>query len=335
MSLQKNVISSILLIPCLILLSSTTNSNPIQVKALADYPNQLTRDGELIILPDQGTVYLGTDFHGKLDCFEQWLKQTALIEQIDSGQDVYGLILGDVLDHKLTESIPDPESDTKIVDQIRRLQQKLGVRGKRLIYLKGNHELAATGIYAMLKKNGMDDSNREHLIDSLYRSAQGSYFQQFNAIERITDEQYEYLANLPVIAVGKRGMVAVHAGISPSALNISDLVHPSQTVLDQLLWGRPSVAMANGYTTSQTQAFLKKIGGTFLISGHTPLNYLPAKGIKNGVSLLDKGQLIFSTGYGAEPGVLSYLAIDLSQTYTSVSELKHKVEIHPLFPSGK
>ena len=99
MSLRKTVIGSILLIPYLILLSSTANSEPIQIKALADYPNQLTRDGELIILPDQGTVYLGTDFHGKLDCFEQWLKQTALIEQIDSGQDVYGLILGDVLDH--------------------------------------------------------------------------------------------------------------------------------------------------------------------------------------------------------------------------------------------
>jgi len=136
MSLRKTVIGSILLIPYLILLSSTANSEPIQIKALADYPNQLTRDGELIILPNQGTVYLGTDFHGKLDCFEQWLKQTALIEQIDSGQDVYGLILGDVLDYKLTESISDPESDTKIVDQIRRFQQQLGGRGERLIYLK-------------------------------------------------------------------------------------------------------------------------------------------------------------------------------------------------------
>ena len=335
MIVRKIVAVPLLLISFFSLSLTCADSEKTQINQLADYPNHLTRDGELVILPDHGTVYLGTDFHGKFHHFEQWLKQTALIEKIDSEEDVYGLILGDVVDHKLTEPILDPDGDAKIVDQIRHFQQQLGIKGERLIYLKGNHELAATDAYAMLKKNGMDDSNREHLIDSLYRSAQGSYFQQFNAIERITDEQYEYLANLPVIAVGKRGMVAVHAGISPSALNISDLVHPSQTVLDQLLWGRPSVAMANGYTTSQTQSFLKKIGGTFLISGHTPLNYLPAKGLKNGVSLLDKGQLIFSTGYGAEPGVLSYLAIDLSQTYTSVSELKHKVEIHPLFPSGK
>jgi len=332
MILRKLVAVTFLLIACSALFSTGADSDPIQIKQLADYPNQLTRDGELVILPDHGTVYLGTDFHGKLHYFEQWLKQTALIEQIDSGEDVYGLILGDVIDHKLTESIPDPDGDAKIVDQIRHSQQQLGIKGKRLIYLKGNHELAATEAYAMLKKNGMDASNRKQLIDLLYKSAQGSYFRQFNFIERMTDEQYDYLVNLPVIAVGKNGMVAVHAGTSPSAMNIADLVHPNQTVLNQLLWGRPSIAMAGGYTASQTQTFLERIGGTFLIVGHTPLNYLPRKGIRHGVSLLSKKQLIFSTGYGAQPGVSSYLAIDLSKMYASVFALKYKAEIYPLFP---
>ena len=69
-------------------------------KQLADYPNQLTRDGELVILPEQGTVYIATDFHAHWSDFNQWLKQTKLIERIASGEDVYGLILGDVADHK-------------------------------------------------------------------------------------------------------------------------------------------------------------------------------------------------------------------------------------------
>ena len=185
----------------------------------------------------------------------------------------------------------------------------------------------------MLKKNGMDASNRKQLIDLLYKSAQGSYFRQFNFIARMTDEQYDYLVNLPIIAVGKNGMVAVHAGTSPSAMNIADLVDPSQKVLDQLLWGRPSIAMAGGYTASQTQTFLKRIGGSLLIVGHTPLNYLPPKGIRNGVSFLNKQQLVFSTGYGAQPGVSSYLAINLSKVYDSVLELKYEVEVHPLFPA--
>ena len=331
MILRKTVAVSFLLIvwPLLFL---TADSKPAKIKQLADYPNQLERNGELVVLPDHGIVYLGTDFHGKLRYFEQWLKQTALIEQIDSGKDVYGLVLGDVVDHKLTEPILDPDGDAKIVDQIRHFQTQLGDKGTRLIYLKGNHELKATETYARLKKSGMNTNNRKNLIDWLYKSAQGDYFRQFNFIERMTDEQYDYLVNLPVIAVGKNGMVAVHAGTPPAAMNIVDLAHPSQKVLDQLLWGRPAIAMAGGYTAAQTQDFLKRIGGSFLIVGHTPLNYMPQKSIKNGVSLLNKKQLIFSTGYGAQPGVPSYLTIDLSKTYNSVFELKHKVEIWPLFP---
>ena len=331
------VIRKIVAILCLLTLFFSlsliyVDSGLTQVKQLADYPDQLTRDGELVILPSHGKVYIGTDFHGKLHHFEQWLKQTALIDKIYSENNVYGLILGDIVDHKLTEPIPDPNGDTKIVDQIRNFQKQLGSKGERLIYLKGNHELAATETYAMLKKNGMDADNRKHLIDLLYNSAQGSYFKQFNFIERMTDEQYDYLVDLPVIAMGKNGMVAVHAGTSPSVMNIADLVKPSQKVLNQLMWGRPSVAMAGGYTVSQTQAFLNRIGGSLLIVGHTPLNYLPPEGIRNGVSILDKQQLTFSTGYGAQPGVSSYLAIDLSKIYNSALSLKYKSEIHPLFP---
>ena len=333
MIVRKIVVVPLLLISFFSLSLTCVDSEKTQINQLADYPNHLTRDGELVILPNHGTVYLGTDFHGKFHHFEQWLKQTALIEKIDSEEDVYGLILGDVVDHKLTEPILDPDGDAKIVDQIRHFQQQLGIKGERLIYLKGNHELAATEAYAMLKKNGMDASNRKQLIDLLYKSAQGSYFRQFNFIERMTDEQYDYLVNLPIIAVGKNGMVAVHAGTSPSAMNIADLVDPSQKVLDQLLWGRPSIAMAGGYTASQTQTFLKRIGGSLLIVGHTPLNYLPPKGIRNGVSFLNKQQLVFSTGYGAQPGVSSYLAINLSKVYDSVLELKYEVEVHPLFPA--
>ena len=328
------VIRKIVTILCLLTLFFSlslicVDSGLTQVKQLVDYPDQLTRDGELVILPNHGTVYIGTDFHGKFHHFEQWLEQTALIDKIYSENDVYGLILGDVVDHKLTEPIPDPNGDAKIVDQIRSFQKQLG---EHLIYLKGNHELAATDTYAMLKKNGMNAHNRKHLIDLLYKSAQGSYFKQFNFIERMTDEQYDYLVDLPVIAVGKNGMVAVHAGTSPSVMNIADLVKPSQKILNQLLWGRPSIVMANGYTTSQTQAFLKGIGGTLLIVGHTPLSYLPPEGIINGVSILNKQQLTFSTGYGAQPGVSSYLVIDLSEIYNSALSLKYKSEIHPLFP---
>ena len=81
------VIRKIVTILCLLTLFFSlslicVDSGLTQVKQLVDYPDQLTRDGELVILPNHGTVYIGTDFHGKFHHFEQWLEQTALIDKI-------------------------------------------------------------------------------------------------------------------------------------------------------------------------------------------------------------------------------------------------------------
>ncbi|MBI1928166.1 hypothetical protein HYR99_28460, partial [Candidatus Poribacteria bacterium] len=113
---------------------------------------------------------------------------------------------------------------------------------------------------------------------------------------------------------------------------LADLVHPSPKVLEELLWDRPVDAKADGYTIPQMDEFLERIDGSLLIVGHTPLGYLPRKDVKNGVALFGQHQLVFATGYGAPPGVQSYLAIDLSKRYESVSELRYGVEIHPLYP---
>ena len=313
-------------------IAEATYSQVAETKPLADYPNQLTRDGELVVLPDCGTVYIATDFHAHWRDFNQWLNRTQLIEQIESGADVYGLILGDVVDHKPSDPIFEPYGDAKIVDRIMGLQKQLGQSGKRLIYLKGNHELAAADTYAMLKKKGMNAANRRHMIDTLYRSSQGAYFQQFNFVERMTEEQYNYLINLPTVAVGKNGLVGVHAGTSRSARSLADLARPGTQVLEELLWARPAAVQSGGYTPPQTDAFLKRIGGHLLIVGHTPLGSFPKKKVKGGVVRLGKRQVVFSTGYGAAPGVQSYLVIDLSKRYESVSELRYGVEIQLLYP---
>ena len=301
-------------------------------KQLTNYPNQLTRDGELVILPNHGTVYIATDFHAHWSDFNQWLKRTRLIERLEVGEDVYGLILGDVVDHKPGDPVFELSGDAEIVDRIMEVQRQLGEKGKRLIYLKGNHESAAVETYAKLRKHGMVPGNRQRMIDSLYRSPLGSYYQQFNFIERMTNKHYDYLIRLPTVAVGKRGLVAVHAGVSSVTTRLAHLVDPSPKALYDLLWGRPDIVVAGGYTPSQTQTFLKKIGGSLLIVGHTPLNYLPRKNVKDGVARLGECQLFFSTGYGAPPGTRSYLSIDLSKRYESVCELEYEVEIHPLYP---
>jgi len=303
-----------------------------------DYPNQQTilpslkRSGDIVILPNHGTVYIATDFHTHFRDFNQWLKRTNLIERLEAGEDIYGLILGDIIDKKPGDASFEPLGDTKIINRIMRLQKQLGSKGERLICIKGNHEFAAATTYAMLKKHGMNADNRQRMIDALYQGTQGEYFQQFNFIERMTDEQYDYLMELPTVVIGKNGFVGIHAGPSCSVKSLVELIHPTQEVLDELLWGRPAVVQIGGYTSSQTEAFLKRIGGNLLAVGHTPLIYLPEKNIKNGVALLGKHQIIFTTGYGASPGVPSYLVINLSKRYESVFDLEYGVEIQPLYP---
>ena len=169
-------------------ITSVSASKP---KRLPDYPNELTRDSELVVLPDHWTVYIATDFHTHWSDFNQWLKRTRLIEKIKAGEDVYGIILGDVVDRKPGDSAFELFGDAKIVDRIMELQMQLRDKSGRLILLKGNHEFAANQTYAMLKKRGMTENNRQRLINQLYRSPQGSYFQQFNFIERMSDKHYD------------------------------------------------------------------------------------------------------------------------------------------------
>ncbi len=301
-----------------------------EAKSLADYPNQVTRDGALVVLPDKGIVYVATDFQAQWSNFSRWLTQTKLVERIEAGEDVYGLILGDAVDHKPGDPIFEPYGDVKIVDRIMQLQEQLGE--ERLIYIRGNHEFASADHYAMLKRAGMNADNRRDMIAQLYQGDHGTYFKQFNFIERMTDEHYEYLTSLPTIAVGKNGFVGVHAGTSRSAKNLADIVRPSKKVLDELLWGRPSIVLRSGYTPAHTAEFLKRIGGRVLAVGHTPVSVFPEDEVSDGVARLGVHQIIFSTGYGASPGVRSYLAIDLSKRYNAVTELRYGTEIHPLGP---
>jgi hypothetical protein len=301
-------------------------------KELADYPNELTRDGDLIILPDQGIVYVASDFHAHWTDFNQWLEQTQLIERLKAGEDVYGLILGDVVDHKPGDPIVELFGDTRIVNKITQLQAELDEKGKRLIYLRGNHELASAETYGMLKQHGLNDHNRANLIEKLYNGPQGAYYRQFNFIERMNDEQHRYLTRLPTVVIGKNGFVGIHAGTSRTAKNLAALARPYRKILDELLWDRPAIAKVGGYTPAQTADFLRRIGGSVLTVGHTPLGYFGKENVKDGIARHGQHQLIFSTGYGAPPGVRSYLAIDLAKKYTSVAELKYGVEIYPLYP---
>ena len=320
--------SLIYLTLCFICFATAATAQP---KLLAQYPDQLTRDGHVIVLPDHGTVYIVSDLHAHWDDFNQWLQLTKLVERIQAGEDVYGLILGDAVDYKPDEPRHPPYGDTLIIDRVMELQRQLGDKGKRLIYLRGNHEFAAADAYAMLKKQGMTPQNRAQFIRLLYESPLGSYYEQFNFIERMTDTHYEFLLNLPTVVIGKNGFVGIHAGPPRFITSLTNLVKPSPKTLEELLWHRPGIAYSGGYTLKHIDNFLKTVHAKLLIVGHTPIHYFPAKNVRDGIATFGDKQLIFSTGYSGLPGIPTYIEIDLSETYTSVRALKLGVNIHHLY----
>lgn len=332
--MQDSLIHAILWLACF---ASAATAQPKQFERLplAAWPNQLTREGHVVVLPDHGTIYMVSDLHAHWNDFNQWLQQTQLIERIQAGEDVYGLILGDAIDYKPDEPRHPPYGDTLIVNRVIELQQQLGDKGKRLIYLRGNHEFAAADAYAMLKRHGMTAKNRPHMIRQLYNSPSGAYYEQFNFIERMTDAHYAFLTRLPTVIIGKNGFVGVHAGPARALTGLADLVDPGPKTLEELLWHRPVITFSGGYTLTHTQNFLKAIHANLLIVGHTPINYFPKENVRDGVATFGNNQLIFSTGYSGAPGAPTYVEIDLAETYLSVHVLKLGVNIHHLYPEPR
>ena len=302
-----------------------------QPKRLTEYPDELTRDKQVIVLPDHGTLYIISDLHAHWDDFNRWLDLTQLVERIQRGEDVYGLILGDAIDYKPDEPRQPPYGDTLIIDRVIELQHQLGDAGKRLIYLRGNHEFAAADAYAMLKRQGMTAQTQDRFIRALYASPLGSYYEQFNFIERMTDRHYAFLMGLPTVVIGKNGFVGIHAGPARFVTGLSDLLEPTAKTLEELLWHRPAIAFSGGYTLTHLTNFLAAIEGTFLVVGHTPIHYFPKENIRDGIATFGEKQLIFSTGYSGPPGIPTYIEIDLAETYRSVNALKLGVNIHHLY----
>ncbi len=312
---------------CFICFASVAMAAP---KQLAQYPDELTRNGHVVILPDHGTVYIVSDLHADWDDFNRWLQRTNLVARIQVGEDVYGLILGDAVDYKPDEPRHPPYGDTQIIDTVIELRKQLGDKGSRLIYIRGNHEFAAADAYAMLKRQGMTTQNRDQFIRSLYDSPLGSYYEQFNFIERMTDAHYDFLMNLPTVVIAKNGFVGIHAGPPRSIKNLTDLIDPSPKTLDEILWHRPIITYSGGYTLKHIDKFLTAVHANLLIVGHTPIQYFPVKNVRDGIATFGDKQLIFSTGYGGLPGVPTYIEIDLGKTYPSVHTLKLGVNIHHL-----
>ncbi|MEN8209523.1 MAG: hypothetical protein ABFR50_09765 [Candidatus Fermentibacteria bacterium] len=293
---------------------------------------RILRDGGLLFLPDHGKLFVASDFHARYADFEMWLERTRIVERLRDGDDVYGLIVGDAVDMKPGDIHAEDDGDTRIIERIREIQYNLDDQGERFLYIQGNHENRCVSIYEKLvSEEDMTLSNQQQVVKNLFSGDRGSYYRQFNFVSRMNDERYRYLKELPVAVITENGIVGIHAGPSTSLNAPKDIIGLNDTVIQQILWSRPIEVRKNGYDASDLSTFLQRMNdSTLVVSGHTPLRYLPEELIRDNVGEYGGHQIILATSYGSEPAEKSFLVLDLKTPYESTSDLRTGEEIRLL-----
>lgn len=304
-------------------------NNIPSIPAEEKYPNTFHQDRGIVIIPDKGELYIAADFHSHYRDFKKWLSKTGIYEKLKNGGDVYGLILGDVLDVKQNDKDADKRGDVKILSKLMKMQRELGERGKRVIYIMGNHEFMNVDIYGKLKKfSGLNPRNQQQLLDILFSRKYGKELSQHNFLRRMTSYHYKYLKDLPLVVLCKNGVVASHAGPAVSAANLEDIAGKNEKVVKELVSGRAYGITEDGYSHEDLMRFLKMMENSkLLITGHTPLDKLPTRDIKKGLGSFGNHQVILGTSYGYYPGKKSYLRINLDKKYNSIDDLRVGEEI--------
>lgn len=294
-----------------------------------DSSEPFRRTGGLVFLPDHGKLFVASDFHTRFADFEIWLQRTGIVDRLRNGEDVYGLIVGDVVDRKPGDIHAEDDGDTRIIERIREIQNNVDLQGERFLYIQGNHENRCVSIYEkLIKDEAMTPSNQQQVVKNLFSGERGSYYQQFNFVSRMNEDRYQYLKELPVAVITENGIVGIHAGPSRSLSYPKDIVSLNETVVQEILWSRPVEVRKDGYDADDLSVFLQRMNDSSLIvSGHTPLRYLPEEFIRDNVGEYGGHQIILATSYGSEPAEKSFLVLDLKTAYESTSELRAGEEI--------
>src|SRR2546423_1334613 len=86
--------------------------------------------GRIVTIPaTPGKAFITSDLHGHQGDFLALLQRTGVVERIESGEDVYLVITGDVPDlerHRAIDSDVAADGDIQIIDQLIELEKRLG-----------------------------------------------------------------------------------------------------------------------------------------------------------------------------------------------------------------
>lgn len=265
-------------------------------------------------IPPRGRALIVSDLHGNWADWEAFLRQSRAYERLESGEDLWLVLTGDVPDvlrHRSIDARVPVDGDVQILDDLLAAKARLGDRGERIVYAEGNHDFHVARVSLEAARSEAVREGREspdpgefpvvglEAYQRFVRRYQESYGDAvlannvipYDMVPRVRSEHLRLITTGPVVVVFEgAGVAVVHAGpvggagdFEPDLLRVAiEQAHPGQlaNVSPEDYFAAPYHQVLNNrfrhgdYTLGDVDEFARLFGCRALVSGHTPHPYL-------------------------------------------------------------
>lgn len=251
-------------------------------------------NGKLVELPRHGKAIVVTDLHGNLEDYRRYLE---IWNKCDKKRDHF-VITGDFIHATGRKN----DRSVEILESVKNNWEKW----ENFHPLLGNHEWATISTVSVYK-GGM---NQSHNFELLLMERFGDEWK--NKLE----EYQTFFKNLPVAVKTANNVFISHAGPPTNISDLDDIInitnkgYSENNKLYQLIWNREE-----DFSSDDLESFLKKVGCSIMIVGHTPVN---------GTKLIGNRQIIVSSSYSL--GKKSYISLDLEKNIDDTRDILKMVK---------
>lgn len=246
-------------------------------------------NGKLVKLPKNGKAIVVTDLHGNLDDYKRYIA----VWKKCGEEKTHFILTGDFIHAMGLEN----DRSIDILESV-----KYNWENSEYFHpLLGNHEWSTISKVSVFKA-GIDQSlNFEALLK-----------ERFGKTWKKKLEEYEkFFKKLPVAVKTDNKVFISHAGPPRNIKNLEEIINIADdgylgnVKLYQILWNREE-----DFAEGDMKSFLRAVGCTAMIVGHTPVN---------GVKLVGKEQIIVSSSYTL--GKKAYVLLDLEKKIKDAKDI--------------